>query len=156
MKNTSTIGKSPRLGAMMVLVIAAILSGCGEVDIWAPSGPSGWDFQDQRLNGYWQLKNVNDKAVIGYKTNYLEFYGNGSGRYYYYWNATPRTERIAYWCQEANAGYSRYQINIQYQSGHASTMNYWFSSSGRTLYLQWNSPNGIQTYAYARVSSLNW
>lgn len=156
MKNISERIRRTLGGATLALIFMTLLSSCGDIDVWAPSGPTGWDFQDQRLTGYWQLANVNGEPVGGYKSNFLEFYGDGSGRYYYYRNATPRSERIAYWCQNANSGYSRYQINIQYQSGQASTMNYWFSDSGRTLYMRWNSSNGIYTYAYARVSGVNW
>lgn len=143
-------------GIVLAMLLAVVTSACGDIDYWDPVGPTGWNFNDTRLQGYWQLVEINGGAVTGYDTNYLEFFGNGRGEYYYYRNATPRSEDIAYWCQNAEYGDSRYQINIQYANGSASTMNYWFSSSGNTLYLRWNSTNGIYTYAYARVSGVNW
>ncbi|MBD5227431.1 MAG: hypothetical protein HDR95_07925 [Bacteroides sp.] len=156
MKNTST-----KFRNRLVLILATFLAitaftACDDDDIWAPLGPSGWNYQDSRLTGYWQLINVNGSAVGGYESNFLEFFGNGDGEYYYYRNSRPRSERIAYWCQQSNTGYSNYQINIQYESGQASTMNYWFSDSGRTLYMRWNSTNGVMTYAYARVNGVVW
>ena len=153
MKNTALFRRSG--GLMLILMMLTFLGGCGDIDVWAPSGPTGWNYQDARLTGYWQLAIVNGETVGGYETNYLDFYGDGYGRYYYYSNGTPRSERIAYWCQQANSGYSQYQVNIQYESGQASTMNYWFSDSGRTLTMRWNSVNGIQTYVYARVSGIS-
>lgn len=154
MKNT--LLRRRLFGALMILFITLTLSGCDDDYVWAPTGPSGWNYQDSALTGYWQLAQVNGYGVTGYKTNYLDFYGNGRGMYYFYRNSTPRSERIAYWCQPANSGYTPYQINIQYENGQASTMNYWFSDSGRTLYMRWNSPNGIMTYAYVRVSNIGW
>ncbi len=152
MKNTAL--RRRWLGAVIVLLMTTVLSGCGDDFVWSPTGPTGWNFEDSRLSGYWQLAQVNGYPVRGYDTNYLDFYGDGWGRYYYYRNSTPRSQRIAYWCQQSNNAYSYYQINIQYEDGQASTMNYWFSDGGRTLYMRWNSSAGIQTYAYVRVSNI--
>ncbi len=138
----------------LVLFVMTLLSSCDDADVYYPG--VGGDYIDPRLDGYWQLVNVNGSAVGGYESNFLEFYGDGYGRYYYYRNGTPRSQKIAYWCQQSNYGYSDYQVNIRYQDGQASTMNYWFSDGGRTMYMRWNSAGGVYTYAYARVSGVGW
>ena len=151
---TSVVTKLNRGAMALMLMTVMLLSSCGDVDVIAPGIGGGYD--DPRLEGYWQLVNVNGRPVGGYESNFLEFYGDGYGKYYYYRNGTPRSERISYWSQLSNYGYSDYQINIRYQSGQASTMNYWFTDGGRTLCMRWNSADGVYTYAYARVSGIGW
>lgn len=152
--------KSAKLVLAMVCVACALLlSGCYVDSGWSPSPPYGWNntFYDQSLNGYWQLVQINGATVTGYDVNFLYFNGGGRGKYYYYSDGRRMWENTAYWCQEAVSGNSYYQINLQYEtSGSPTTMNYWFAGGGNTLYLQWKSYNGVQTYVYSAVRGAPW
>lgn len=142
--------KTPLLTIAMSIVLLLGLSGCGYVDDgWDPEPPYGWDntFYDSDLTGCWALYQVNSDYVSGDQVNYLQFYGRGNGRYYYYYRGAQNSERIAYWCQRSVSGTSSLQINIQYENGSPSTMNYWFSDSS-TLWMQWRNAQGVQTYVY--------
>lgn len=121
--------------------------------------PYGWDdtFYDSRLNGYWALDQINSSYVDGTEVNYLYFGGNGRGRYYYYDRGQRYWENTAYWCQNSVSGTSNYQINLQYETvGSPTTMNYWFTDSGRTLWMQWSNSGGVQTYVYRYYPSEPW
>lgn len=113
--------------------------------------PSGWTntFFDRDLNGFWRLVQINSQYVDDYDTNYLYFNGDGRGRYYYYRKGRLFWETTAYWCQASVNGASYYQINLQYESsGSPTTMNYWFTNGGDTLWMQWRNSYGVQTYVY--------
>lgn len=139
---------------------AALLSlgGCGYTDEWDPQPPTGWNsnYYDARLVGDWQLYQANSQYVSGDAVNYLDFYGRGVGRYYYYHNGYRDSDRMAYWCQQSVSGTSYNQVNIQYEGSAPSTMNYWFSDGGTTLWLQWRNGNGVQTYVYHAVDGTPW
>lgn len=139
------------------LTLLGSLTGCGYVDDdWDPEPPYGWDdsFYDPDLTGSWELYQVNSDYVRGDQVNYLQFYGRGKGRYYYYYRGGRESERIAYWCQRSVSGTSSRQINIQYETGAPSTMNYWFTDSS-TLWMQWKNAQGVQTYVY-KASAVPW
>lgn len=146
-----------KISTYCILVAATILSALSLTscydDTWAPAPPYGWsDFYDSRLNGFWELYQANDVQVSARNTNYLFFNGNGGGYYYYYTTGRLMRERMAYYCQDAVSGNSRYQINIQYENGRPSTMSYWFT--GDTLWMQWTSNGRLTTYLYRPVSSV--
>lgn len=131
-----------------LLALLSLLPSCDDYD-WDPVPPYGWNtFNDRNLQGCWILESVNGAPVSGYEVNYLEFYGNTRGMYYYYDNGYETSERIAYWCQPANAGYSRFQINIEYEYDSPATMNYWFTGGGSRLWMQWATGGGVVTYVY--------
>jgi hypothetical protein len=66
-------------------------------------------------------------------------------------------ENTAYWCQRSSGGNSYYQVNIQYEtSGSPTTMNYWFTDNGDTLWMQWRNSYGLQTYIYYYQDYLPW
>lgn len=132
------------------------LSSCDD-GYWDPDPPYGWNnsFYDSRLNGYWQLVQANSQVISGADTNYLFFNGSGRGVYYYYLNGRRFSEYTAYWCQQSGNGNSRYQINLQYQNGEASTMNYWFEGSD-LLWMQWRNQSGVQTYIYRYYPRAPW
>ena len=142
---------------LTAFAVAGGLSSCGYEDDWYPVAPNGWNntFYDRNLNGCWQLVQANSMPVSRFDTNYLEFYGNGRGRYYYYDHGQPYSERIAYWCQVSGLGTSRYQININYEYSSPVTMSYWFTA-GNTLWLQWTTASGPVTYLYRAVNGVNW
>ncbi len=135
------------------------LTSCGDVTVWSPAPPNGWNtFFDRRLNGTWELVQANGRPVSGYAVNYLTFNGDGRGRYYYYDNGYQESERMAYWCQDAVSGASRYQMNIQYEYSSPTTVNYWFDQDARYdyLYMQWGTGAGVVTYVYAAVAGPGW
>lgn len=135
------------------------LSGCYYDSGWSPAPPSGWDdtFYDSRLNGYWQLVQINGGAVGPYDTNYLFFGGAGRGRYYYFDRGVKYWEETAYWCQYSNTGQTDYQINLQYENTwQPTTMNYWFTDRGYTLWMQWRNSMGLQTYVYRAIDYAPW
>lgn len=141
--------------SMLLCVLGTIggglaLSSCSDDDDWYPGG--GY-FYDIDLVGYWKLYQVNGVRVQGTQVNYLDFVGRGSGYYYYYDNALPFTERISYYC---SSGYSTDNITIQYANGQVSTMDYWFSDNGRSLWLSWNSYSGTYTYLYRLTNGVPW
>ncbi|MBD5355852.1 MAG: hypothetical protein HDR88_02460 [Bacteroides sp.] len=151
---TSIIGAAMLIGGSSML-----FTSCTDDDYWPYSPPSGWGadyFYDNRLNGEWELTQANSRPVDRYETNYMDFLGNGRGRYYYYYNSRPYSEEMAYFCQRSNSNTTDYQINIQYEDGSASTMAYWFTDNGNTLWLQWLSGNQTVTYIYSRVSYIPW
>ena len=136
------------------------LTGCVDDDNWPYSPPPGWGanyFYDSRLDGVWMLTQANSSAVSRYDTNYLDFYGGGHGRYYYYSNSRPESEELAYFCQKSNSNTTNYQINLQYASGSASTMAYWFTDSNNSLWMQWKTNGGqVITYLYSRTGGVPW
>lgn len=147
------------LPAFVAAVCAVTLSSCYIDDAWSPSPPSGWNdtFYDSRLTGYWKLEQVNSTDVDGYEVNYLYFNGSGRGIYYYYDDGQRYMENTAYWCQESVSGTSNYQINLQYETtGSPTTMNYWFTDSNSTLWMQWTNSDGVQTYLYSYYPSQPW
>ncbi|MDE6648760.1 MAG: hypothetical protein K2K45_02395 [Muribaculaceae bacterium] len=139
----------------IVAVLLLTLSSC-DVEYWNPEPPNGWNtFYDSNLRGCWQLYQVNSDYVRGDEVNYMYFNGDGRGTYFYYDRGYQETERLAYWCQRSVSGTSSLQINIQYEYGSPSTMNYWFSDAD-TLWMQWRNSYGVQTYVYKYVSRVPW
>lgn len=142
---------------LLAILALAGLSACGEVDGWDPTPPSGWNtFFDRRLNGCWKLVQANGRPVAGQNVNYLDFFGSGRGRYYYYTDGNPDSERMAYWCQNSTNGASYYQMNLQYQYSSPSTVNYWFTDNQYYLWLQWGTGAGVVTYVYQAVDAPGW
>lgn len=145
---------------MALIVMSAVgLSSCYVDDGWAPQPPYGWTdtFYDSRLNGFWALVQVNSMEVSGYEVNYMYFGGNGRGIYYYYDRGVRYWENTAYWCQNSVSGTSDYQMNLQYETaGSPTTMNYWFTNSNRTLWMQWRANGNVQTYVYDIYPNAPW
>ncbi len=140
------------VGIILLLVGAGMLTGCDDGGYWGPDIPGGGYF-DPTLRGAWELIQINNNPVGGYNVNYLDFYGGGTGRYYYYYNGIPYEERISYWCA---TGYTRRTITINYENGQTSTMNYWFSGGDNYLWLEWQTGGGYVTYCYRYVNSIPW
>lgn len=137
---------------------AGLTSCVGDDDGWWGGPPTGWDtFNDTRLSGYWALVQYNSDPVDADDANYLYFNGNGRGLYYYLQGGRRYTEQTVYYSQDSNTGTSRYQINIQYEYSSPVTMNYWFTHSGNTMWMQWRTGNGaVQTYVYDRIQYAPW
>lgn len=145
---------------LMSVTFSTLFTSCLDPDsAWPFSPPPGWGsnyFYDSRLEGSWVLTQANSTPVYRDDVNYMDFYGGGRGRYYYYSYGEPFSERMGYFCQRSDSEITNYQINIQYDSGEASTMAYWFTDSGRTLWLQWrdNHTGQIITYLYTRTNNV--
>ena len=160
MKKTSLLVKKGYLKAFAAALIiggaSTTLTGCVDDDYWPYSPPPGWGsnyFYDSDLDGRWALVQANSMPVGRYDTNYMEFFGNGRGRYFYYDYGRLYGETMAYFCQYSNNTSTNYLINVQYANGDQSTMVYWFSGYN-TLWLQWQVGGRTQTYVYDRVSSI--
>ncbi|MDE5840734.1 MAG: hypothetical protein K2H49_07410 [Muribaculaceae bacterium] len=140
----------------LLTVLLLVCSSCN-VEYWSPEPPNGWNdtFYDRNLVGCWQLYQVNSDYVRGDEVNYMYFNGDGRGAYYYYERGYQERERLAYWCQRSVNGTPSLQINIQYEYGSPSTMNYWFTDAD-TLWMQWRNSSGMQTYVYKYISRVPW
>lgn len=136
--------------AAFALFLTAILSLQSCVG-WEPAPGPGYNqrFYDTALTGAWELVSINGMTVAPSNSNFFRFYGNGRGAYYYYVNGIPRKENISYWCEDSFNSVSRYELYVSYEGSSPSPMNYWFSSSGNYLTMQWYSDRGLTRYVYA-------
>lgn len=144
------------VGIAMVLGMSMTLTSCESDDYWY-DGP-GWDngFYDRNLTGFWELVQVDSHAAMGYDKNYLFFDGRGYGTYFY-WERGSRYEMPTYYdCQYSNSGTSDYQMNLQYGNGYPTTINYWFTNGGLTLWMQWREGGRVITYVYDRINGAPW
>ncbi|MDE6023128.1 MAG: hypothetical protein K2G13_06455 [Muribaculaceae bacterium] len=149
--------KKHLLTLAFIAIILSWFPSCGDINVWDPEPPSSWNdtFYDNNLTGCWQLYQVNSDYVRGDQVNYMYFNGDGRGTYFYYDRGYQETERLAYWCQRSVSGTSSLQINIEYEYGNPSTMNYWFSDAD-TLWMQWRNSYGVQTYVYKYINHIPW
>lgn len=142
---------------MVAFIFVISLSSCVGDNSWWGAPPYGYDFNDTRLAGYWQLVQYNSDPVYRSEANYLYFNGNGYGTYYYLSNGYAQKESLRYWCQDSMNGASNYQVNIQYQYSSPLTSSYWFTHNNNTLWLQWQTAGGrVQTYVYDRIYRAPW
>lgn len=131
------------LYSLIIVVSAVAMTSCDDDDYYYSYDPY--------LQGMWQLTYINGVPVGGYDTNWLEFYDNGSGTYYYYSNG--------YICQMPlwfNTNYDNNWINIEYDDGVTLSCSYWFNSNATRLYMQWNDGYGQQQYVYDYVTNNNY
>lgn len=137
------------LAVLSLWAISAFTSCSDDSGYWVGAPPQGWNvYYDSRLNGDWQLIQANGRDVTGDATNYLEFFGDGVGRYSYYSNGRLYSERTNYWCNKAYSAGSNMQMNIKYESGQAATMLYWFTDNANLLWMSWSTGSGTVTYVY--------
>ena len=143
------------LGLAMVLTVG--LTSCDDDPYYWGSDPYGWNFQDSRLQGYWQLVQYNSDPVPLSEANYMYFNGRGGGYFFYMQDGYRETEQLRYNCQNSVSGASNYQINIRYQYSSPLTTSYWFTHGNNTLWMQWQTQNGrVQTYVYDRINNAPW
>lgn len=138
------------------LVMTAGLTSCSDNDGWYPEHPNYYPstFFDRNLTGTWRLVSDNSVNVEGTAVNYLDFYGNGNGRYFYYENGTPTSVAMYYGCVGVDSAVTQTQLNLQYGNGNPTSMLYWFTPN--RLWLQWTSGSGVHTYAYVPVGGAPW
>ena len=143
--------------AVMLIGMSVMFTSCDTDDDYWWDGPGYSDaFYDSDLGGYWELVQVNSVNVSEYEQNWLYFNNRGRGYYYFYVDGRPYTDNTYYNCQYSNSGTSDYQINIQYGDGRPTTMNYWFTHGGNTLWFQWSDRGRVTTYVYDRVTRAPW
>lgn len=147
----------PIMLAITALLSLGMFTSCGDDGPWY-DGPGGWDnsFYDNRLIGTWELIQANESSVGPNDTNYLYFRGEGRGTYYYQERGQRYSEPLSYYCQESSSPSSMYQINLKYGNGNPTTMTYWFTNSGNSLWLQWLTNSGTITYLYQAVNGVPW
>lgn len=139
------------------IILSSAMTSCESDDYWYDD-PGYYDtFYDQNLTGYWELVQVDSHGVVGYDKNYLSFSGRGYGEYYYWDGGRPYVMPTGYVCQYSNSGVSDYQMNLAYGDGRPTTINYWFTNGGRTLWMQWREYDGyVSTYVYDRIYRAPW
>lgn len=127
------------------------LSSCEIYSSYPPPGHNDTGY-DRNLTGSWELAYVNGHGVYGYETNWLDFYGDGYGVYYY--NDGPYTYELPfdYYCQY---DYDNW-LCIHYADGTYAEMVYWFNHDFTTLYLEWYSHGQRVVYTYFRVDYMYW
>lgn len=138
------------------MAITSGLTACNDNDGWYPEHPDFYPntFFDRMLNGTWRLVSDNSVTVDGTAVNYLEFYGNGEGRYFYYDNGIRESVEMYYGCIGVDSAVTQTQLNLQYGDGRPTSMLYWFTPN--RLWLQWTSPDGVHTYAYSPSAGAPW
>ena len=121
--------------AMVVLISMLTLTSCYE------SYPPRYD---RDLTGMWELSHINGYRVYDYEVNWLDFYGDGWGMYYF--QDGPHTYEMSF------EYYSTYEydnwLNIHYSDGTYAEMLYWFSYNYSELYLEWYEHGDRITYTY--------
>lgn len=137
------------IALVAVLLPTLFLTSCD--DYYGPPGGS-YD-SDPNLVGYWQLTRVNGNPVYGYQSNYLEFFRNGSGNYYYYSYGQPYQMRLNYYVDYYGGSQTIY---INYSDGSNVSADYWFNSNYTRLYMQWYEYGRLQTYEYTYADGVYW
>lgn len=135
-----------------LLLLVATIMGLSLTSCDDYYGPPGATY-DPDLIGTWELISVNGNSVHGYQKNWLEFYRNGNGTYYYYVNGKPYEMSLSY---DIDYYYNRSNLYIYYADGRSAYMNYWFNSNYTYLYMQWSEGGYLNTYVYAYVNSVDW
>ena len=126
--------------ALVVLISMLTFTSCYE------SYPSRYD---RDLTGMWELSHINGYRVYDYEVNWLDFYGDGWGMYYF--QDGPHTYEMSF------EYYSTYDydnwLNIHYSDGSYAEMLYWFSHNYSPLYLEWYEHGERITYTYQYCDS---
>lgn len=137
------------LSLLFVSVALSVgLTSCDD-DYYGPPGST----YDPYLIGTWELWQADGVPVYGYQVNWLEFYRNGSGTYYYYHNGKQYSMGLSYDVDWYGGGSELY---IYYADGTSASMNYWFNSNRSYLYTQWYEYGYRHTYVYRYVDGPAW
>ena len=109
---------------------------------------------DPYIVGEWELIYADGRPVTGYQVNYLEFYQNGTGMYYYYDNRHPYEMRLRW---AVDYYYDSNVLTINYEDGTYAEMDYWYNGNYTRLYTSWYSGGGYQhTYVYQLIDDFSW
>lgn len=118
-----------------------------------PGGDPGYVNVDPDLVGSWELGYINGYRVYGYDVNYLDFYSNGHGNYYYYDYGREYVLGFDFWSEY---DYTTNYLFINYYDGTRTQMRYWFSPDYYTLYLEWWNGGQRITYTYFYIDNFYW
>ena len=137
------------LQILTVVIISMLsLSSCIIVD--DPDYPStGYD---RDLTGMWELSHINGYRVSGYEVNWLDFYGDGWGKYYYYSGHSTYELPYEYYCEYDFDNW----LYIHYADGTYAEMMYWFNHNYTQLYLEWYDRGERVTYTYQYCNDPYW
>ena len=142
---------------LLLFSIGLVFSSCELYYVPEPTPPPGSNHGyaniDPDLVGTWELAYANGYRVHGYDVNYLDFYSNGRGDYYYYDYGMEYALGFDFWSEY---DYDANHLFINYYDGIRSQMTYWFSPDYYTLYLEWWNGGQRITYTYYFVDNLYW
>ena len=133
---------------MMAAVLSLSLTSCDDDYYYGP----GYNY-DSDLIGTWELFQANGYPVTGYDVNWIEFYRNGNGTYYYYDHGQGYEMDLRY---DVDFYYSTSKLYISYADGSNVTADYWFNNNRTYLYMSWYSGSQPMTYVYRYVNSVDW
>ncbi len=143
MKHIYSAVRRPALLLTMIVALMGVMTSCSsDDDYFYPS-------TDPSLYGYWELAYANGMPVTGFQQNFFEFDSDGYGDYLYYVQGRLYESEFNYWCSSYNYSYNT--LNISYDDGRNSTMQYYFDRMGN-LVMTWNSPQGRMVYIYTRTA----
>lgn len=128
------------LYSLVVVLSALSLSSCDDEPVYPTLDPN--------LQGMWQLVAIDGYPVGGYDANWLQFYGDGSGTYFYYNNGLLQQMGLFY-----SVNYDWTQLYVDYADGWSLDSNYWFDRTATLLYMQWWDEYGRQTVYTYQLSS---
>ncbi len=135
---------------LILALVPALFTSCD--DGYYPYYP-GYDDYDNYLPGQWELISADGVPVSGYKVNYLDFYKNGTGIYYYYDRTVPYEMDFTW---SVSFDYNSSVLYINYADGSYVSMDYWYNSNYTRLYTSWYSGGYKHTYVYQLVQAFSW
>jgi len=108
---------------------------------------------DEYLPGRWELIYADGRPVAGYMVNYLDFYDNGYGMFYYYDRGVPYEMELRWGVELWNATSVLY---ITYEDGSQVSMDYWYNSNATRLYTSWYEGPYRHEYVYQLIDDFAW
>lgn len=108
---------------------------------------------DEYLVGQWELIYADGRPVSGYEVNYLDFYQDGNGYYYYYDRGTPYEMPLRW---SVDQYYDGQVLYISYADGTQTSMDYWYNANGTRLHTSWYNGPYRHEYVYRLVQSFDW
>ena len=140
---------SHRIHVVMVMLISMLtFTSCYE------SYPPGYDGTgyDRDLTGLWELSHINGYRVSDYEVNWLDFYGDGWGMYYFQDGRYTEEMSFEYYCEYSYDNW----LYIHYSDGVYAKMLYRFGHNYSTLYLEWYEHGERITYTYQYYNDPYW
>ena len=107
---------------------------------------------DRDLTGMWELSHINGYRVSGYEVNWLDFYGDGWGMYYYKSGHSTYELPFEYYCEYDFDNW----LYINYSDGTYAEMEYWFNHNYTQLYLEWYDRGERVTDTYQYCTDPYW
>lgn len=140
---------SHRIHVVMVMLISMLtFTSCDES---YPPGYNGTGY-DRDLTGLWELSHINGYRVSDYEVNWLEFYGDGWGMYYFQDGRYTEEMSFEYYCEYSYDNW----LHIHYSDGVYAEMLYRFGHNYSPLYLEWYEHGERITYTYQYCNNPYW